>query len=89
MSDEILETIRVKRKGGSGSHLINRSKYETDPKAYTLVDEPDPNDESGLSEKTVKELVALAVERGVDLGEATKKADIVALLEAAAAADQE
>lgn len=37
----------------------------------------------GLAAKTVKELVALAGERGVDLGKAKSKKDIVAVLEAA------
>lgn len=40
-------------------------------------DEPETED---LSEHTVAELRALADERGVDLGEATRKADIIEAL---------
>lgn len=41
------------------------------------------NQPGDLGRKSVKELLALAAEKGVDLGEATKKADIVAALEKA------
>lgn len=34
-----------------------------------------------LSDKTVDELKALAAEREIDLGDATKKADIIAAIE--------
>lgn len=39
-----------------------------------------PTFEAELEAKTVNDLKALAAEKGVDLGEATKKADIVAVL---------
>lgn len=44
----------------------------------------DPNDLSSLKLADLKELAA---ERGVDLGDATKKADIIAALELAAEAE--
>jgi len=54
------------------------------------VDEPDdkPDDEpeaddGDLKKLTVDQLKGLAAERGVDLGDATKKADIIAALELA------
>lgn len=42
-----------------------------------------PSTESGLAGMTVPQLKALAADRGIDLGEATKKADIIAIIEAA------
>lgn len=40
----------------------------------------------GMTDMTIAQLKELAAERGVDLGDATKKADIVAVLSAAPAA---
>lgn len=46
-------------------------------------EQPPSNAQAELEAQTVDELKALAKERGVDLGEATRKADIVAALVAA------
>jgi len=46
-----------------------------------------PGDEGYLYSLKVAELKALAEDRGVDLGDATKKADIIAALELAAEAE--
>jgi hypothetical protein len=48
------------------------------------LEEPGAADRDELAGKTVAELKALAAERGVDLGDSTKKADIIAALELAA-----
>jgi hypothetical protein len=87
--------VKVQRDGPRGWHLIDKAKYDANPGAYVLVGEdgkpieaakPAPD---GLEAKTVKELQALAAEKGIDLGEATKKADIIAAIEAAKPADQQ
>lgn len=47
------------------------------------VDEPEPQPppaDDGLEDMTVSELRALADERGIDLGDARRKADIIAAL---------
>lgn len=49
----------------------------------------EPAGEPALADLTVAQLKAIAVERGVDLGDASKKADIVAALELAAEAAAE
>lgn len=44
---------------------------------------PDEPEASGYEAKTVPELRALAEERGIDLGDATRKADIIAAIQLA------
>lgn len=51
-------------------------RVEAKPPAPKAASKPD----TGLADKTVKELRALAEERGVDLGEAKKRDDILAVL---------
>lgn len=53
---------------------------ELDPEHTLEVDDQD--DDDGLDALTVKELRARAEERGIDLGDATKKADILEALRA-------
>lgn len=43
----------------------------------------EPEEDSGLNTLTVPQLKELAAERGIDLGDATKKADIIAAIELA------
>ena len=49
-----------------------------------VVEEEEDENSVDLSKLTVDALKALAEERGVDLGDATKKADIIAAIELAA-----
>jgi len=53
---------------------------------FEVQEAADPNDLNSLK---VAELKAIAEDRGVDLGDATKKADIIAALELAAEAEGE
>lgn len=56
----------------------------------TLPDEAaKPAGPAGLEAMTIKELQALAAEKGIDLGDATKKADIIAAVEAAKPANEQ
>lgn len=59
-----------------------QTEPDTDEDAQT---EP----ESPFSEMTVPELKALAEEKGIDLGDAKKKADIIVVLEAACGENQD
>lgn len=36
---ELNDVVRVARKGARGHHLIDRAKYDANPKAFTLVGE--------------------------------------------------
>jgi|GEM_PF-5214675 len=61
--------------------LLKNGAAKKAPKAEKVEsDEPE-----GYSAMTVKELTTLAEERNIDLGGATKKADIIAAIEAAEA----
>lgn len=96
-------TVRVRREGGRGHHLISKAKYDADPAAFVRCDEIGNSIEAAktastsagngggniddLDYKTVLELRALAAERDIDLGDATKKADIIAAIEAAKTGD--
>lgn len=78
-------TIQVIRVDHDGPVTINEADF--DPAVHERYTE-----DSGLREladHTVVELKAMAAERGVDLGDAIKKADIVAALELAAEASGE
>lgn len=55
---------------------------------YTIEDEQQGG-EGGISDMTVKELKAYAAEKGIELGEAKTKADIVAAIEAAEAESED
>lgn len=79
MSDTV-PTIKVKRDGPKGYRIINASAF--DAKVHEVYEDGP----AGLADMTVPALKALAEERGVDLGDATKKADIIAALELAAEA---
>jgi hypothetical protein len=50
------------------------------PKPKPAPPQPEEPDTEDLSEHTVAELRALAEKRGVDLGDATRKADIIEAL---------
>lgn len=78
----ILQTVRVKRDGPRGHHIINASDY--DPKVHVLVDENGKSlgkAEKSLADLTNPELIKLAKDEGIDLGDATKKADLIAAIE--------
>jgi hypothetical protein len=82
MSDSC-PTVRVAdEKAPGGFVVINEADFDADPRELYV----DPEDAS-LASLSVKALKALAVERGVDLGDAAKKDDIIAALELAAEAD--
>lgn len=68
-------------KAPGGFVEINESDFNAD--VHSVYVEAD---ERPLAEMSVKELKALAAARNVDLGDATKKDDIVAALELAAEA---
>ena len=67
------------------AHPIIAAKIEK--KILTLTEDSDPITvaDDPLAEMTVKELQAYADTNGIDLGEATKKADILAAIKAAEA----
>ena len=79
--DEIAEINALAK--ASGETLIRKPKNED-------VSLPVSSDEvAELADMTVAQLKTAAAERGVDLGEATRKDQILAVLEAAAAAADE
>lgn len=80
MSD-LIPTIRVKRDGPKGYHIINASDF--DPAKHEAYDAAADTDNVDLHKMKVEELKALAADRLVDLGDNTKKADIIAALELA------
>lgn len=51
---------------------------------FAVEETVDADDDTDLKKLNVEQLKALAAERGVDLGDATKRADIIAALELAA-----
>lgn len=80
-----VETVRVKRDGGRGHHIINKSVYDKNPDAYELVDEKGKSlgasgEPKGL---TVVELKAALEEKGIEYSATAKKAELQALLDGA------
>jgi len=73
--------------GPAGRRIVNESDRKMwEQKGYKVVgSEPaKTGDEgSGLGDMTIAKLKAYAEEKNIDLGDATKKADIVAAIEAA------
>ena len=77
----------------AGIKFVNGVGETSDEKAigqlkrlgYTVEDEP--SDEDPLAKLTVDELKAHAAEAGIDLGDASKKADIKAAIETAGQQD--
>src|SRR5690606_12180588 len=66
--------------------LIKAGCFREEAREFA-VEEPDDAEDDGevnLKKLNLDELKALATERGVDLGDATKKADIIAAIELAA-----
>jgi hypothetical protein len=94
MSD-ICPTVLIKT--ATGPARLNEADF--DPAKHVLCDadgkpvaatkpgDQDPGD--AFVAMTVAQLKELAAERGIDLGEATKKADIIAVLAATKPGDQE
>lgn len=84
---EELATITNLEKS-SGNKLVRKLINENGdaPQANT---ESEETAKANYAAKTVPELKALAEERGVDLGDSTKKDDIIAKLEAADAAAED
>lgn len=80
MSDTCPTVRIVSAEAPGGFVVINED--DLNPKLHTLYVE----DDAPLADLTVAQLKALAEARGVDLGDATKKADMVAALELAAEA---
>lgn len=79
---ESCPTVRVADENAPGGFVvINAVDFDVDTRELYV----DPEDD-GLAGLTVKALKALAAERGVDLGDAAKKEDIIAALELAAEA---
>lgn len=74
--------------GPAGRRIVNETDREMwERKGYKVVGS-EPATETGeegreLGDMTVAKLKALAEEKNIDLGDATKKADIVAAIEAA------
>ena len=74
--------------GPRGAYLDNGAlvmfeRGQTEEGVFSNFDEDafEIDGEGGLSSHTVKELKAIADEEGIDLGDATTKADIVAAIE--------
>lgn len=62
-----------------------RSDYALAVKLETIAEAIErqlPRQEAGLSTKTIAELKAYADEQGIELGDVTRKADIIAVIEA-------
>lgn len=66
--------------------VADEDAENAEPEAQT---EPEAEVESPFPKMTVPELKAWAKENGIDLGDATKKADIIAVLEAACEVKQD
>lgn len=86
-----LETLKVKRDGPRGWHIINASAF--DPKVHELF-EPHPLDHDGDGRKggsepdeglTKAEIIADLEAMGVDYDPRSKKADLLALRDEARA----
>lgn len=78
--NEILPTVTVKR--GKQNVVINAEDY--DPKTDKLVEdvvETEVETEKSFEDMTVKELQKYAKDNNIDLGDATKKADIIDVLD--------
>lgn len=82
-----VETVRVKRDGGRGHHIINKSAYDKNPDAYELVDEKGKSLSGSVSGEpkglTVVELKAALEEKGIEYSATAKKAELQALLDGA------
>lgn len=75
----MLPTIKVKRDGPRGFHIINKSDF--DPQKHELF-EDDPGAE-GAKKATVAELKAALEAKRITIPEGAKKADLQALLDQA------
>lgn len=72
------------RKDGHRRHVTRRAFEAHWQRLGYVIVQDDTNDVKSLGDMTVAELRALAETRGIDLGEAQRKGDIIAALEAAA-----
>lgn len=81
-----LDTVKVKREGGRGFRIINKSAF--DPKKHELIEDAaaakggDPKPSDGLNVEQIKAALSekqIAIPDGV-----TKKADLAALLDGVA-----
>lgn len=84
-----MSTIRNISSGARGAYigasLVMVEPGQTAEGDFTDVNSEwfDDGEDSGLSGKSVADLKALAESEGIDLGDATKKADIIAAIELA------
>lgn len=79
-AEEVAQINALEKKSGN---KLFRKPVNEDPGQNTPPSDPDDDSKVDYTKKTVPELKALAEERKIDLGEASKKDDIVAVLLAA------
>lgn len=72
-------TVRITPEHESQGAFVEINESDFDPAVHTLYEEPGVV--ITLASRTVKQLKAIAAERGVDLGDATEKGDIIAAIE--------
>ncbi|HWH72856.1 MAG TPA: hypothetical protein VNV16_01145 [Methylibium sp.] len=75
-----IQTVKVKRDGPKGYHLINAADF--DPKKHELFDAPVDHGDKPLDALPIAELKALASAKGLDFPGNVSKAKLVEMLAA-------